>query len=267
MQKKFIIKNYQINITKPGTAGKPLRLVFFSDLHNAVYGENNNRLCREIRSLNPAAVLLGGDLMIAKPDFPIKPALDLVTALAAEHRVYYAIGNHEFRLMLYPEVYGNSCRQYFAKLRDAGVHLLDNQREEVLLGGIPVSISGFSLERKYYCRTSRLLLPVSKLEEKLGKPSPERFEILLAHNPCFQETYFEWGADLILAGHYHGGVMRLGKKRGAVSPDFHILSPKCYGMEKRGVQQMIITSGLGEHTIPFRIFNPRELVVLDIKST
>lgn len=266
MKKKFIIKRYQINTEKPGVENRNLRLVFFSDMHNAVYGEHNRELLGKIRSLKPDAVLLGGDLMISKPDYPLEPALEIVHALAAEYPVYYAMGNHEYRLKLYTEIYGNRYQKYFGRLKDTSVHLLDNQREEADLQGIPVAISGFSLDSSYYRRFNRRELPVSVLEEKLGRPDPARFEILLAHNPYYQKTYFEWGADLILSGHYHGGVVRIGESRGIITPDFHPFSRKCYGIKKREGQQMIVTSGLGEHTIPIRLFNPRELVILDIFS-
>ena len=43
---------------------------------------------------------------------------------------------------------------------------------------------------------------LKKLEELMGKPDPEAINILLAHNPKYGRTYFRWGADLILSGHY-----------------------------------------------------------------
>ena len=87
--------------------------------------------------------------------------------------------------------------------------------------------------------------------------------ILLAHNPKYADSYFEWGADVILSGHVHGGVMRLGEKA-VISPDIQLFPKYGYGKINRGNQTMIVSSGIGEHTIPFRIFNPRELVVIDL---
>ena len=43
------------------------------------------------------------------------------------------------------------------------------------------------------------------------------YHILLAHNPEFAETYFDYGADLTLSGHVHGGIFRIGK-HGLLSP-------------------------------------------------
>lgn len=104
------------------------------------------------------------------------------------------------------------------------------------------------------------------LKTLLGKPDENEFHILLAHTPRYAKEYFNWGADLTLSGHYHGGVLRLpfGGK-GALSPDFVLFPKYCYGLFKKGEQKLITGSGLGEHTIPIRIANPRELVVISCK--
>ena len=74
-------------------------------------------------------------------------------------------------------------------------------------------------------------------------------------------------ADLILSGHYHGGVVRLSEHYGLSSPQYLFLPPFCCGDFHKGDQHMIVSAGLGEHTIPLRIHNPRELLVIDIKPS
>ena len=76
-------------------------------------------------------------------------------------------------------------------------------------------------------------------------------------------AYFQWGADVTLCGHYHGGVLRFGEHRGLVSPDFRLL-PRAHGLFRKNGKSVIIGAGLGEHTIPVRIHNPRELVILEL---
>ena len=44
------------------------------------------------------------------------------------------------------------------------------------------------------------------MEELIGKPEDTGMQILLAHNPKYGKPYFEWGADLIMSGHYHGAL-------------------------------------------------------------
>ena len=104
------------------------------------------------------------------------------------------------------------------------------------------------------------------MEEMIGTPSQPGFHVLLAHNPKYGNTYFSWGADLILSGHYHGGVMMLGKKRGAIAPDFRIFPGECGGMHQKNGCAVIVSAGLGEHKIPVRIHNPRELTIVRISA-
>ncbi len=78
------------------------------------------------------------------------------------------------------------------------------------------------------------------------------------------DSYLKWGADISLSGHYHGGVMQLGKNRGLVSPDPCILPGKAHGMFEIQNRFEIISAGLGEHTIPVRLNNPRELVIAEV---
>ena len=68
---------------------------------------------------------------------------------------------------------------------------------------------------------------------------------------------------MTLCGHYHGGVWRFGKHRGLISPDFRLF-PRAHGLFRKDGRNVIISAGLGEHTIPVRIHNPRELVILEL---
>ena len=100
----------------------------------------------------------------------------------------------------------------------------------------------------------------------LGKAKEDTFNILLAHNPEFFPSFRKWNPDLTLAGHVHGGVMRLPFIGGVISPSFRIFPHYDGGVFQEEGKQMIISRGLGSHTIPIRIFNPGELVVLQLHS-
>ena len=73
-------------------------------------------------------------------------------------------------------------------------------------------------------------------------------------------------ADLTVSGHYHGGVVRSPFTGRA------LLSPYGYPFPKFGVgikelsedRYIIASAGLGDHSIPLRIFDPRELVVIRV---
>ena len=180
--------------------------------------------------------------------------------------MYYALGNHEYKMSLSEEY-----RPYYAKyekaLKKAGVHILRNGHESIVLKGEHFCFWGLELPIEYYHKPRSPKLKKEVMEELIGKPEDTGMQILLAHNPKYGKTYFEWGADLILSGHYHGGVVRLSEHYGLSSPQYLLFPPFCCGDFHKGDQHMIVSAGLGEHTIPLRIHNPRELLVIDIKPS
>lgn len=68
---------------------------------------------------------------------------------------------------------------------------------------------------------------------------------------------------MTFSGHYHGGMVQLPFLGGVISPDFRIFPKYCKGHFQEGDRHLIVSGGLGEHTIPMRIFNPRELIMVE----
>lgn len=263
--KKFQTKIYALKSPKIKPQREPLRFLFVSDLHNSLFGPGNCRLLQEMERLAPEAVLVGGDLVVAKPGYSMEVAMDFVREAARRFPVYYAPGNHEYRMRIYPETYGDMYPRYRRVLKEAGVEFLDNRKAELQTAVGRICLCGFTMDREYYRKGHRRKLPTEELERIFGRPSREAFTILLAHNPLQGDTYLDWGPDLTLSGHLHGGMVRLGG-RAVVSPDFTLFPKYGCGLYRKGNSRLIVSSGLGEHTIPVRLFNPRELVVIELKG-
>lgn len=261
--KKFRTKYYRLRIKKENFPEKSVRLAFISDVHNSVFGNNHCLLLQTLERLKVDAVLVGGDVVVAKPGMPLKPAVSLVRQLSERFPLYYALGNHEYRLKIYPDVYGNAYQEYRESLKEYPIKWLENACVNTMICDIPFQIFGLELERCYFRRFRHPELDTQVIQNHLGKPDSRAYSILMAHHPGYAQTYFDWGADLTLSGHFHGGVMRLGN-RGVISPDIRLFPRYCYGLYKKDHKRMIVSGGIGEHTIPFRIFNPRELVVIDL---
>lgn len=265
MEKKFVTTTYHL---KKEMKNEPqevrLRFVFVSDLHNVSLGEKNGRLLSAIRGLCPDAVLIGGDMLVARPGMPFDAAADFIRRVSAEFPVYYANGNHEYRLKLYPETYGDMYQRFREVIARTDIVYLENETAEVRMRGVPVAIHGYEADKRYYNRLKKTEMPVSELERLFGTPDEKRYHILLAHNPFYRRTYLEWGADLTLSGHCHGGVVGLGKHRGLISPNLRLFSDCCRGRFERNGKSVIVSAGLGEHTIPVRLHNPRELVFIEV---
>ena len=103
------------------------------------------------------------------------------------------------------------------------------------------------------------------IKELLGESRKDYFTILLAHNPDYFPEYDAWGADLVLSGHVHGGLMRLPLLGGVVSPATRLFPKYDGGLFEGKNGKMILGRGLGTHTLPIRIFNPGELIVVELE--
>lgn len=260
----MITRHYRIELTRSGPERGTLRFAFLTDLHGAENGPDNRILLEALEQERPDALLCGGDMIVGKPGASVRTALSLMERMARRWPVYHALGNHEYRTRIYPETYPGIYAGYAAGLERMGVRLLDNASASFTVRGIPVTVWGYTMDRYYYHRWKRRKLPEKELREALsGTPDGKGVSLLLAHNPAQMDTYFRWGADVTLCGHYHGGIVGLGRHKGLISPDFRLF-PDAHGLFERNGRYAVISAGLGEHTLPLRIGNPRELVVLEL---
>lgn len=256
---RFVIRHYCIKNKK--ITGKH-RYVFLSDLHNKEYGKENQKLLDAIDFISPEAILVGGDLLVAKPGVDFTPAATFVQKLSQKYPVYYANGNHEYRIRLYKAKYPDMYVRYEEKLTQAGVHRLLNANIE--LPDSNIVLYGLDMKRKYYRRFKKRKMSSKYLPKALGELKEEKFSVLLAHNPEYLEEYAVYGADLVLSGHVHGGVADLPFLGGVISPSYKIFPEYDGGFFREGKTSMILSRGLGVHTIPIRFMNPGELIVLDL---
>lgn len=262
--KKTITKYYRIKSDKINPSEFPIRIVFISDLHNGSNGKQNDKLISKIDSLAPDLVLLGGDTIIGKPGVSMTAGLDFIRELGKRHQIYAANGNHEYRLKIYPNTYGDMYKRYQKALDEVGAILLENKSVEVGIKGTSVVLHGLELDRAYYKRLKKKNLTVVDMVNYLEGIADDRYHVLLAHNPRYGQTYIDWGADLTLCGHYHGGIIKLPNEKGLIGNDFQLFPQYAYGHYRKEKNHVITSAGLGEHTIPLRINNPRELVVVDL---
>ena len=258
---RFVVRNYSIQDTR---IHKKCRAVVLADLHNKKYGKDNALLVEAIREAKPDLILIAGDILTAKPGAKPDTALQLLEVLASQYPVYYGNGNHEHRLNLYPDVYGDLGEVYREGLEKIGIRPLIN--EHITLTEYGITIYGSQIDRCYYKRFGKCGMEEGYLATILGDVDKSTFSILLAHNPDYFPQYAIWGADLILSGHLHGGMVRIpfwGK--GVVSPGVRLFPKYDGGKFEEGSSTMLVSRGLGMHTIPVRLFNPGELLVLDLE--
>ncbi len=267
--KRYVTSEYEITVSCPPYAGRSFTLAFFTDLHNCCRPDERMEIISRIVALNPDLVLCGGDSIVAVPGTSTESAVKFLQHIAAQFPLVIGTGNHEYRTRLYPETYGSMYSAYREPLSCTdNVFLLENEQRLFRPADIPVRIYGFELPREYYRRFGkRRTVPVSELSRVFGSCDRDCVTVLLSHNPAALPACLEWGADLTLSGHYHGGIMRLGEHRGLISPEFRLFPNDVFGRFETGGKHAIISSGCGEHTLPVRLCNPREIVGIRISVT
>lgn len=258
---RFVMREYTVFSPK---ADKDYRIVFLSDLHNKRYGKNNKRLAKAVKSADADLILAGGDMITGSKFSGFKNAVSFLKQVSGCAQFYYSFGNHESRLKENEKNrYGDKFVRYNKALCDAGIIIRDNDYYD--FGNLRVY--GFKTPEKYFSKFRPDIMSHSEIEDVYGKPSKDRLNILLAHDPLHFESYEKWGADLTLSGHLHGGVVRIPGHRGIVSPRLEFFPEYDGGVFEKGNGKMIVSRGLGMHTIPFRMFNPAEIVVINIKKS
>ena len=240
---------------------KAFKAVVLSDLHNKVYGKDNESLIKAIGEEKPDMILIAGDMVNGHPNEKLDSAINLLKKLSEKYPIYYGNGNHEMRMNIYKEDYGDKYDEYVNLLKAMGVHHLVNSSE--YLDEYGINIIGSEISKEHYKRFGITPMDEGELERDLGVLNKDAYNILIAHNPDYFDAYVSYNPSLVLSGHVHGGIVRIPFiNKGVLSPNVRFF-PKYYGgeYEKNGTT-MLVSRGLGAHTIPFRLFNPGDLVTI-----
>lgn len=255
---RFVIREYTIHSDK---ISRDCTFAVLADLHNKKYGPNNEKLARQIEALAPDGIVIAGDMVTSAVNSDRSATETLLERLAKQFPVYYANGNHEYKLKN-KDRFGTAYEQYREKLAEYGIELLVNAH--VVLPQYHIDICGLELEHRFFKRFGKEEMSDTWMREHVGKANKDNFQILIAHNPEYFPEYAEWGADLVLSGHVHGGMARLPILGGVISPAFRLFPKYDGGLFTEKTSKMILSRGLGMHTIPIRFCNPGELVVVHL---
>lgn len=262
----FKITRYSLQVPKFRLLDTEKKVVLLADLHNKVYGEHNDELFRAIRREKPNLILIAGDMLVGKENSDFQEALSFIAKLPSVCPVYYSLGNHEQRLKESPWDYERKIYyNYKNALQKSGVHFLENQAEDVMLDKLCVRISGLELPITTYEKFKKHQVAPEDISRCIQDAKKNKYNILLAHNPVFFPVYKEWGADLTLSGHLHGGIIRIPGLGGLITPQA-VLFPKYSGeMTQKDNQALVVSKGLGTHTINLRFCNNAEVVVINLQ--
>lgn len=261
----FRVTKYRICSQKLNGIKREKKIIFLSDLHNRMYGEENERLLESIRNQHPDLILIGGDMLVRKDGNSYDKTVHFLAKLPGICPVYCANGNHEQKLKELPDKYEQSYEEYKKALTVSGIHMLENASETVKLEEVPVKLSGLEIPLGAYARFGKKELSLKEITDRIGEHGDD-YQILLAHHPGYMKEYLAYGADLILGGHYHGCVVQLPWIGGVISTNFTLFPKYSGGIYPEGEQTAVVSRGLGTHSVPLRLWNWPELIVLELSG-
>ena len=233
------------------------RIAHVSDLHNAEMGEDNEKLLTMLREADPDMIAITGDLIDSR-NTNVEIALQFAQEAMKIAPCYYVSGNHEARVNEYEELKTG--------LKSAGVIILEDTQTEISIEGQTITLIGVndpSFQTDYLFGDSETVMN-SKLTEL--HTDGEAFTILLSHRPELFDAYAEHDVDLVLSGHAHGGQFRLPFIGGVVAPNQGLFPEYDAGVYTDGNTNMLVSRGVGNSILPFRINNRPEVILIELQS-
>lgn len=256
---RFVVAPYEIRSRK---IKKKYTFVMLSDLHNKSFGIRNDRLIKAVIDCQPDSIITAGDMYTSKKGTGFDNALALLEALSNRFPVYIANGNHESKTQIKPDDFDNMYGQFVDRLASLGLRPLVNER--LALPEINIDLCGLQIGQEYFGHFTKKEMTETYMDKLVGKANRDCFQILIAHNPVYFKKYADWGADLVLSGHIHGGVVRLPWLGGVISPTATFFPKYDGGRFQEGTSTMILGRGLSTHTLPIRMWNPGEIVLVTL---
>lgn len=265
-----------IDITKYNVSNKKIPLEFdgfkivqITDLHNEVFGDSNKELINKIDEINPDMVVLTGDLIIGNGE-SYTDNLDFLKKISDKYDTYSVLGNHEQEAMV--DKYSNYYEEYFERLENLNITHLNNENIRVYKGDSHINIYGLVLPLKYYPNALECFKKIVKdvdselLKDVLGEAKKNQFNILLAHNPLFFDDYAKWDMDLVFSGHIHGGMIRIPRLGGLLSPTRRLFPKYDWGKFDVNESTLILSKGLGGGGFVPRILCNPEVMCVTLNS-
>ncbi|MCI6054851.1 metallophosphoesterase [Dysosmobacter sp.] len=228
------------------------RIVVLSDLHGAEFGEDNADLFETVAEQAPEYIFYLGDLEDKyrgpEPGF----AETVAAGLSAIAPTYYVTGNHEWAIGNVPELK--------ERLEAQGVTVLSNSFVTLERNGDTVVLAGIDDPNGYADQK-----PPETVAAEVYAACGDPFWMLLAHrNDHFEAQYSLLGADLVLSGHGHGGIIRLPFTDGLLSTDRTLFPSYTAGLYEANGSALFVTRGLGNSGPSFRLFNRPEVAVVTL---
>jgi uncharacterized protein len=203
------------------------------------------RVVEQVNRTQPDLVAFVGDLASGEAQ-QLREATEPLAGLRARDGVFFVTGNAEHYV---------GADEWIARVEELGWTALPNTR---------VELPGFDLAGVNDLVVAERDLPGEvgpDLGAALADRDPARASILLAHQPNLIGQAVDWGVDLQLSGHTHGGQMW------PVHIAVRMRNIQVGGLQRYGDTQLYVTNGAGTNGPPIRVGAPADITVMTLRST
>ena len=228
-----------------------LRIVELADLHGRVFGRGSRRLLAAVRRAEPDLICIDGDLFDEHTDLAMLPPL--LRGLCAIAPVYYVTGNHEWRVP--------GLRGILAQMRACGVTVLQDDWRVLRRGEDALIVAGTDDP----CGPAERKTPAELIADIRAEAGEAAFLLLLTHRNDQLPQWSALGVQAVLAGHCHGGVVRLPFVGGLFGTDRRLFPAWDAGLYRQGETALYVSRGLGYPNVHFRLFNRPEVAVIVLR--
>ncbi|MFH1465207.1 MAG: metallophosphoesterase [Pseudomonadota bacterium] len=239
-----------ITITRPGLPAdlEGLRIALISDLH---VGPTARRafvagVVEQVNALQPDLIACTGDLADGSVS-ALAAEVAPLAALQAPLGVWFVTGNHE---------YFSGAEGWLAEVERLGMVPLINEHRALTRGEARLLVAGVP------DHTAGRMLPGHSPDARAalaGAPAAD-FTLMLAHQPRDAQACADAGADLVLAGHTHGGQFF------PWTALIRLIEPWIAGRYRLGGTDLYVTPGTGTGGPPMRLGTRKEITLITLRS-
>lgn len=255
---RIVVTDYQVAAKELPKEFDGYKIAQISDLHNDEFGEDNCELIALLQEIEPDMIAITGDLLDSRRT-NVEKAYCFVEQAVTIAPCYYVTGNHESRRQEYLVLE--------EKMKQAGVVILRDASTSLVRDGAEITVSGME-DPCFYVKDDKFKTIPKSVHRRVSKlmEDKEGFVLLLSHRPELFDVYCQYGVDVALTGHVHGGQFRIPGIGGVIAPNQGFFAKYDAGLYERGDTKMVLSRGLGQSAFPFRVNNPPELVVVELKT-
>jgi uncharacterized protein len=224
---------------------KGLRIVQLTDIHvgNFMKQAKLEWYVRAVNDLHPDIVALTGDFIGSSAHF-IPACAAALEKLDARHGVFACLGNHDYWV---------GAQRVMEALEAAGVEVLRNEARTLSWNGAQLNIAG--VDDPWRGRPD--------FDQALSMTDSNAPTIMLCHQPDLFSAVVQRRIDLTLAGHYHGGQIKLQFLGMTVSPA-HLISRFVEGLYSQGDSLLYVSRGIGITGPPVRLNASPEITLVHL---